>query len=146
MPWDTLPWYSTSHDFSIFQHFDCENYIDEVTLGWYLSTNAFNAVRKKIVDDTLKSHPFWSWCPSRRCAVKLEDPQGGSLDVTCLCDDHWCFLCKEKAHWPAKCSHVQKYNSELKRLGQSVFQPPFDEDQCLPWFINPWFFHRIVQL
>lgn len=99
------------------QHYDCDDYVDEVTLGWYLPTEALNSVRKKIVDDIIKSHPFWSQCPSQRCAVRLEEHQGGSLDVTCLCDDHWCFACKEKAHWPAQCSHVQNYIFELKRLG-----------------------------
>jgi ariadne-1 len=62
------------------------------------------------------------WCPGADCECAVEFSGGGELeyDVSCLCNNQFCWNCMEDAHRPVDCVTVSKWSLKNKSEAENT--------------------------
>ena len=111
--------------------FGCQATVDLVTLLYFAGVCKWiSYVNRKIetkvaLDDTMK------FCPTPDCTWvaqckggHLEAGEGHFFDtptVFCGCQGVWCYVCTERAHWPASCQAFLSFNKFDQTMPQHIF-------------------------
>lgn len=100
---------------------DCSEEVDAITALRFISLPLFSILMRQQATQALLIDPHVTLCSNINCrrpvrSVQLPD-HDEVMDITCVCQNHFCFSCREEAHWPATCRMYRVFKEKMVELG-----------------------------
>ncbi|XP_071082492.1 uncharacterized protein [Haliotis cracherodii] len=98
--------------------FACNVRLDVGTMTSVMSMRQLKVYMSRLDDVEVESSGSKSWCPRPGCTRIVSVPKGGAETgcVQCSCGATFCVHCHSHPHWPAACSNLARYTSDMKHF------------------------------
>ncbi|XP_046574025.1 uncharacterized protein LOC124282097 [Haliotis rubra] len=110
--------------------FGCKSRLDVGTLASLMSMSQMKLYMSRLDDMEISTSESKSWCPRPGCSRIVSLLEGGADTgcAQCGCGATFCVQCRGHPHWPAECSNMARYVTDLKHFG---------DDKMLSWSPGP---------
>ena len=109
-----------------------------IVLEFVSDINKFEHYLISSINQIIAVTSDYKWCPSPNCnkAVKVDLSSTPFGILSCECGHRTCLKCNMEPHFPAKCSQLAKYYSELKAKSHFLLSKDSPIESCTGKKVN----------